>query len=197
MIVVIQLINGRQYRCAVGGERASAQFLDNLKYWELFERGILRIHGPQDTWALNPDFIEKINFMTEADPGWRPPENIIASKCISRETYQRKLEALDAKNQGLGAQFVEGKVTEAVIRVTLASGAVEYFEYLAMLKTPLEQKITLSLLFQKVAYTIPCESGGFILLNPARIVCIHLHPGPPESPDSAWLIEELAESPAP
>lgn len=194
MTIVVQLINGRQYRCVINGEQSSAEFLENVRFWELFERGVLRIHRPQETWGINPDYIEKIQFKTEADPGWRPPENIIASKCVSPETYQRKVKALDERNQERGAQFVEGKITEVMVRITLASGAVEYFEYLAMLKSPSEQKITLARLFQKVAYTIPCEDGGFVLLNPARIVCIHLHPAPSESPDSAWLVEEVEES---
>lgn len=194
MTIVVQLINGQQYRCFITGEQASTEFLEYVRFWELFERGMLRIHRPQDTWAINPGYIEKIQFMTEADPGWRPPENIIASKCVSLETYQRKVKALDVKNQERGAQFAEGKITEVMVRITLASGAVEYFEYQAMLKSSLEQKITLSRLFQKVAYTIPCEGGGFVLLNPARIVCIHLHPAPSESTDSAWLVEGVEES---
>lgn len=195
MKILIQLINGRQYQCTINDERASAEFLENVKYWEIFERAILRISKPQETWAFNPDFIEKIHFITTIDPGWRPPENIIASKCISQETYNHKLAALDARNQETGIRFSAGKVTEAVIRITLASGAMEYFNYIAMLKSPLEQRINLSLLFQKVSYTIPCEDGGFVLLNPRRIICIQLHPAPPETSDSAWLVEGLEELP--
>lgn len=195
MKILVQLISGKQYACSIN-EPACAEFLANLKFWEIFEQGILRIHDPQETWALNPAFIEKIHFLTDADPGWRPPENILASKCITQESYQRQRKALDAKNQGRNIEFAEGKVAKAVLKITLASGAVEYFEYLAMLKSPLEQRINLSLLFQKVAYTIPCESGGFVLLNPARIVCIQLHPAPPERPDSAWLVETIEEAPA-
>lgn len=193
MNVVIQLIDGRQYRCTINDDRASEDFLNSVKYWELFERRMLRIHGAGETWALNPDYIEKVHFMTNVDPGWRPPENIISSKCISQDAYERKLAALDGKKHGLTETFTEGKIGEAVIRITLASGAVEYFEYLAMLKSPLEQKINLSLLFQKVAYTIPCQEGGYVLLNPSRIICIHLHPAPAETVDSAWIVEKIEE----
>jgi hypothetical protein len=186
--LTIHLSDGRMYPFIIAEGKASEDFLKTVKFWEVFDRPILRIHDGKDTWTFNPDVIEKIHFQTTSDPGWRPPENILAAKSISPESYRHKLSMLEAKPQQEN-QFQEGKFLETVLTITLASGGVEYFECLIMLRQRREQMINLYNLFQKVAFTIPCEQGGFVLINPKRIVCIHMHPSPPEDPDSAWLVD--------
>lgn len=192
MQLAIHLNDGRQYPFTIAEGQASVDFLMRAKYWEVFDRPILRIHDGKDTWAFNPDLIEKILFQTTENPGWRPPENILSSKCITQEAYQRKLTALDARLAASKRQFQEGKLEEAILKITLASGSVEFFECLIMLRQRREQMINLYNLFQKVAYPIPCENGGFVLLHPKCIACIHMHPSPPEDEDSAWLVDGFA-----
>lgn len=189
MQLTIHLNNGRAYPFIIEDHQASIDFLSNIKCWEVFERPILRIHDRKDTWAFNPDTLEKIHFLATEDPGWRPPENILSAKCITPETYQRKIAGLDAIPAD--GQFGDGKVAEAVLKVRLASGSVEYFEYCVMVRQRREQQASLYYLFQKIATPIACESGGFVLLNPKCIVCIHMHPSPPEDSDSAWLVDEF------
>lgn len=195
MRVTIQTPNGRQYPFAISGEQAGSDFIAQLKYWEIFDRPILRIHDGRDTWSFNPAAIEKVNFETDAQTPWAPPENVLSAKCIREETYRRKLEKLAAKPHG-AADFQAGKRLDAVLEVTLASGAVEYFECYIMLRRSHEQMVSLYRLFDKVAFPMPCEGGGFVLLNPKCIVCIRMHPAPAEEPDSAWVVEQYAESAA-
>ena len=194
MQITVHSIGGRQYPFSISDGKASTDFLKTANYWEVYDRPILRIHDGKGTWAFNPDAIEKIHFLTQEDPGWRPPENILSSKCITAETYRRMLAAIEAKPQGAEGQFEEGKLAEAVIEIALASGAAEFFECLVMLRQRREQLRNLYYAFQKMAYPIPCEKGGFVLLNPRRIVCIHLRPAPPEEQGTAWRVDEVTEN---
>lgn len=189
MRLTIQLKDGRQYPFAIAEGQACTDFFQGLKYWEIYDRPILRVHDGQDAWAFNPCAIEKIQFEGIDDPGWRPSENVLSAKCITQESYQRKVTASTSSGQKSVQSGEEGEVFESVLKIGLASGAVEYFECMLMLRSRRERLINLYNLFQKVAYTIPCESGGFVLLNPKNIVCIQLHPCPPEESDSAWRVE--------
>jgi hypothetical protein len=193
MQITIHLHNARQYSFAIADGQASADFFETVKYWEVFDRPILRVQAGTDTSAINPATIEKIHFLTTEDPGWGPPENIIFSKCISQETYQRKLAILDTKPTASDAAFQAGNFAEVVLEIALVSGAAEYFETRLMLRQRREQMINLYYLFQKVGYPIPCENGGFVMFNPRHIVCIHMRPSPPENPDSAWLVDKLSQ----
>src|SRR5262245_28502995 len=123
MQLTICLYDGRQFPFSVADGPAAAEFLGRVKYWEVFDRPVLRIHDGKATWAFKPASIEKILFMTTQDPGWSPPENIIAAKCINAETYRRKLAALEAQPQATADQFKDGKFIDALFTFTMASGA--------------------------------------------------------------------------
>lgn len=194
MRLVIHVPDGRSYPFTIADEKAGNEFIAHFKYWEIFDRPILRIHDGRDAWTFNPASIEKIRFETDAAPPWSPPENILSAKCIGADSYRRKREALAARPSPGAADFQPGTRLDAVLEIHLASGAVEYFQSYIMLRRSHEQMVSLYRLFERVAFPLPCEDGGFILLNPKRIVCIRMHPAPLEQPDSDWVVEEFAGS---
>lgn len=187
MRMTIQTRDGRQYAFSISDEQTAAQFVSGIRFWEIFDKPVLHIHDGRKTWSFNPALIEKIQF-TDQEPPWRPPENVLSSKCVSAETYRRKLERLGSSPPAAG-RFEEGKLIEAVFELTLASGAVEFFECYLMLRSPREQMVNMYRLFDKVAYPIPIEGGGFVLLNPGQISCIKLNPAPAEESNSAWVVD--------
>jgi hypothetical protein len=194
MQLTICLKDGRQFPFTIADDQPGSDFLKNLKFWEIFDRPILRIHDRSDTWAFQPGAIEKILFLTQEDPGWQPAENILSAKSITAETCQRKLAALGARQQVSEQAAAEGRVFASILTITLASGQEEYFECTLMLRPRREQQFGLYHLFQKIAYPYPAESGGFVLLNPANIFCIQIHPSLPEDTESAWLVDAFSGS---
>lgn len=193
MQLSVHLSDGRLFMFNIADGQATTEFLSTARFWEIYDRPILRIHDRKDTWAFNPTSIEKIHLVTTENPGWHSPENIITSKCISLENYRRKMAAIDAKPKS-SEQRKEGELVEVVLKAMLSSGTIEYFESFLMLADRHQQMINLYKLFQRIGYAIPCETGGFILLNPSHIVCIHLHPGFSEDHDTAWVVDSFVES---
>ncbi|MCE5230398.1 hypothetical protein LLG95_12505 [bacterium] len=193
MRITVQMQDGRQHAFTIADEKAGAAFIAQIRFWEIFDRPVLRINNGKDAWAFSPASIEKIDFDTDAEPPWRPPENILATKCITPETWRRKIERLDQAAKPPADMFEPGKCIETTLAVTLASGAVEYFECTLMLRERRAQMLNLYRLFDKVGHPVPREGGGFVLLNPRRIHCIRMHPAPAEDAESAWLVDGPAE----
>ncbi|MEN6625798.1 MAG: hypothetical protein ABFD69_06165 [Candidatus Sumerlaeia bacterium] len=194
MRLTVHMTEGRQYAFTISEEQAGADFIDRVRFWEVFDRPILRINDGRGSWALNPALIEEIRFETGKEPPWSPPDNILSSKCISAESYRRKLARLEAGAPAGAGQFQAGKCIEAALEVTFAGGTREFFECYLMLRPRGEQALNQYRLFDKLTYPIPCEGGGFVLLNTRRIECIRIHPSPPEDPESAWLVDGFVEN---
>ena len=199
MELKVHLVNGSHYSFHLADGAPTVEFFATVKHWEVFDRPVLRVHDGKDTWTFNPSAIERIDFSLEGgesqhpdDPKWRSPDNIISSKCISTETYQRKSASLKAREPSSVKK--EADSANVLLQIALASGALLYFESFLMLTEPHQQMVNLYRLFQKLNYAIPCEAGGYMILNPKHVDCVRMHPGFSEGQDSAWVVEGFSGS---
>ena len=115
-------------------------------------------------------------------------------KFISEKSYQLKLDVLIRKRDLRNAPSRPEDIAEGLAQVTLASGGVEYLEYLIMLRPSREQLMELSLIFQTPAIPIPHEDGGVVLLNPANISMVKIHSAPIESSTTDWPMDIVSET---
>ena len=198
MQLKLHLVNGGNYSFSLAEGSPTVEFFAAVKYWEVFDRPVLRVHDGKDTWTFNPNSIERIDFSIENpdnqnpdDPKWRSPENIITSKCISAETYKRKSASLQTQEQTPVKR--DGDSASVLLELAMTSGTVLYFESFIMLAERHQQMINLYRLFRKLNYAIPCEAGGYIILNPKHIDCVRMRPGLSDDQD-AWTVEKFSGS---
>lgn len=191
----IQLINGKRYAFLLNKEVDAADFFGMLMFWEIFDRKVLRINDGEHCWSFNPHLIEKIHFDFAMGAHWRSPENILSGKFVSEKSYRLKLDALRQKHGSHGTPFQPGEFAEGLAELTLASGSVEYLEFMIMLRPPQEQLMDFSLIYQKPLFPIPWEEGGFMLINPANVSMVQIYPAMTETSGSDWPMDAAAESP--
>jgi hypothetical protein len=149
--------------------------LRDIEVLELFEERTVRVTNEEGCWLFNPQCIEKILFDLPEDAHCWSPENVLSRRFISEDSFREKLAARKQQNGSCDAQSWKTEIADGLAELTLASGSVEYLEYLIMLRPPREQLMDLSLIFQKPAHPIPRDGGGVVLLNPRNIASVRIY----------------------
>ncbi len=194
MKTIIQLTNGKRFAFSTKKEAGFSRIFETLRFWELFEERTVRVTNEEGCWLFNPQCIEKILFDLPEDAHCWSPENVLSRRFISEDSFREKLAARKQQNGSCDAQSWKTEIADGLAELTLASGSVEYLEYLIMLRPPREQLMDLSLIFQKPAHPIPRDGGGVVLLNPRNIASVRIYSKMIEPSGSDWLMELVSET---
>ena len=160
---------------------------------KLFSQRLITIHGDHSLTAYPCASIVRIDFVTDMALDWPFHHGAIAiDQILPTEFEERCLAAITARRKSSGPP-TPGEPITLYAQQELVNGERLFLEVHTTLqvRTSVDQNVFINNLFSSGGLHARRREGGMIIVNPAKLVSMALHPGPMEYTPGSWLANPM------
>lgn len=189
----VHLTDARVLTFAVKEEHEARRVLSQIIPGKFFESRQIVLGCAEDVTAFQSTLLTQVELVSAYLPTWPFHHNVRSIHLINAKEYHDILKSQEYIDQPLG------DVVFMISEIELTNGERLYLKLeinsdpaISPL-TPLDQHIFLQQLFTSGGLHVLHGETGIILINPAHITRLTMHPGPGAVPTGAWHASRVLE----
>ncbi len=170
----------------VEDRQEALRIIEHINPGKVFEPHLVVIGSKHSLTALQTDHITRMELITDIVPSWPFHHNVRAIREVSHGIFTACLE------EHIKFPVPLGGVYQGFSEIHLTSGETLYMlldvnadPAIAPL-TSLDQHVFLQQMFNSYGMHARRHDKGVVLINPAHIARMSMHPGPSSIPPGAW-----------
>jgi hypothetical protein len=168
---------------------AVRKILEQIQPGRLFTQRHLTIAGRQSLTVFPSMGIARVDLVMDTVPDWPYHRGVTDALEVTEEEFRRRIPQV-APEPG-----PPGDLVAIFVDLELTNGErifMEVHTHAAAL-TPVDVGMLLQQILSASSLHARRLGGGVIVINPAHILRMVLHPGPPETPPNAWPAEPFTD----
>jgi hypothetical protein len=183
----LHLEDGRVTRFAQHDEAIARMIMHQIHPGKLFDLGALVLGDKEAVVAFQPSNVVRVDFVTDIDPHWPLPQNLLDIQEITRDDFRERY-CPENDNHGLPDWMPFHLHHAHFAEVELVNGALVWMQahIRAEMRFPMDLSMMLQHIFSARGLYAKRHRGGLMVLNHASIARLTFYPGMHQVMPGVW-----------